>query len=310
VSVLIPCYNAEKYIRETLGSVFAQTWPSIEVVVVDDGSADDSVGVVESVAGDRIKLVKERHRGQTATLNTCIAHASGDYIQYLDADDVLAPDKIALQMKRLAGHPTSIASAEWGRFHRETSEAVFTPENVWRDLQPIDWLALSRINGLGMMFPALWLVPAGIVKDAGPWNEKLTLNNDAEYYTRVLLASDRVVFCKGARCYYRSGISGSLSGRKTSDAWLSQFRVLELCESYVRTREDSDRVRRGFSLSWQHMAHACHPYNPDLAERALTRARKLHPVAIYPDGGRAFRAISRLIGWRIARKLQTLSGRP
>src|SRR5262249_8420180 len=162
----------------------------------------------------------------------------------------------------------------------------------------------------GMMFPAIWLIPMSILQKIGPWCEELTLNNDAEYFTRALLASERVLFCPGARCHYRSNVQGSLSGRKSSRAWASQFRVTELCEAYVREQEDSERVRRGFSLSWQRLAHASYPYDPNLAERALARARALHPVAIRPGGGATFAIASRLIGWRAARRLQVASGRP
>src|SRR5262249_39734401 len=118
------------------------------------------------------------------------------------------------------------------------------------------------------------------------------------------------LFCPGARCYYRSRVDGSLSGRKSTAAWASQFHVIELCESNVRAREDSERVRRAFALSWQHLAHGCHPYDPVLAELALERARALHSVIIRPDGGRVFKLVSSLIGWRAARRLQAISGRP
>jgi glycosyltransferase involved in cell wall biosynthesis len=311
VSVLIPCYNAEKFIGETLESVFLQSWPAIEVIVVDDGSVDRSADVVRSLARPNLRLVvQQQNRGQTAALNVCLSHASGDYVQYLDADDLIEPEKIEGQVIRLATQPGCIASCEWGRFYRSSKETRFDPESVWRDLDPLDWLALSRADGLGMMLPAIWLMPVAIVRRIGPWMEDLTLNNDAEYFTRALLASERVLFCPGARCHYRSGLANNLSGRKSLRAWESQFKVLHLCEAYVRAREDSDRVRRGFALSWQHVAHRCYPYDPILAERALVRARALHPIVVRPDGGNAFRVVSRLIGWRAARRLQVASGRP
>jgi glycosyltransferase involved in cell wall biosynthesis len=310
VSVLVPCYNAEKFIGETLESIFRQTWPSVQVVVVDDGSTDDSSHVVRGFARKNLTFINQKNRGQTAALNACLVHACGDFVQYLDADDLLDSEKIERQVTRLIDRPNCVASAEWGRFYTSIDEAKFDPEPVWRDLDPIDWLALSRADGLGMMLPALWLVPMPIIRTVGQWREELTLNNDAEYFTRILLACQQVLFCPGARCYYRSGVGGSLSGRKSPGAWASQFRVIELCERNVRAREDSERVRRGFALSWQHFAHASYPYEPTIAARALTRAGTLHPATIHPDGGPTFKVISRLIGWRAARRLQVASGRP
>jgi glycosyltransferase involved in cell wall biosynthesis len=307
VSVLIPCYNAEKYVGETLESVFRQSWPDIEVIVVDDGSTDRSAAVIRSFARPNLRLIRQENRGQTAALNVCCSQATGDYVQYLDADDLIEPDKIARQMERLRAAPRCIGSAEWGRFSRTPRETRFQREPVWRDLRPIDWLTLS---GFVMMFPALWLIPMPIVRAIGPWREDLTLNNDAEYFTRALLASDSVLFCPGARCHYRSGIVGSLSGTRSLGALASKFKVLDLCESYVRAAEDSERVRRCFALSWQQFAHFSYPYDCPIATRALERAGALHPVRIRPDGGLRFRALSRMIGWRTARVLQVRSGRP
>jgi hypothetical protein len=142
----------------------------------------------------------------------------------------------------------------------------------------------------------------------GAWREDLTLNNDAEYFTRVLLAAERVLFCKGARCYYRSGLGGTLSGCKSPEAWRSQFAVLRSCESNVRAREDSDRVRRVFALSWQRLAHQAYPYDAALAEASVRTARCLHPIKARADGGPKFRVIAKILGWRAARRLQVAVG--
>jgi glycosyltransferase involved in cell wall biosynthesis len=310
VSVLIPCYNAEKYVSETLESVFRQTWPAIEVIVVDDGSQDGSAKEIERFKTAGVRLIRQRNGGAGAARNRAYSASRGDFIQFLDADDLIDSEKIERQMTRIIDRSRCVASAEWGRFYSSPQETRFDPEPGWRDLDPLDWLALSRADGLGMLFPALWLVPRTIADAAGRWDETLSLGDDGEYFTRILLAAENVLFCPGARCHYRSGLTGSLSGRKSRQAWQSQFRVLQLCESYVRIREDSDRMRRAFALSWQHMAHGCYPYDTALAEQALARARALHSISIRPDGGPAFRVASRLIGWRNARRLQVVSGRP
>jgi glycosyltransferase involved in cell wall biosynthesis len=310
VSVLIPCHNAEKYVGETIESVLRQTWPAMEVIVVDDGSKDRSVTEINCFRTVGIRLIRQENRGAGAARNCAYQNSTGNFIQFLDADDLIDSKKIERQMTRIINRPRCVASAEWGRFYNSPNETRFDAGSVWHDLDPLDWLALSRTGGLGMLFPALWLIPRAIADVAGSWDETLTLGDDGEYFTRILLAAERVLFCSGARCYYRSCVPNSLSGRKSPDAWASQFRVTELCESHVRAREDSERVRRGFSLSWQHLAHASYPYDADLAERALARARRLHRVDIRPNGGRAFTVVSRVLGWRTARRLQVASGRP
>lgn len=310
VSVIIPCYNAAPYVAETLDSLRRQTWPNLEVIVVDDGSTDDSARIVETYAGSDLTLIHQPNRGGSAAINVGLARATGDFVQFLDADDLIDADKIAVQMDRLANAPRCVASARWGRFYGRPDETRFEAETVSRDLNSLEWLVESRSDGGGMMFPALWLIPMSIVQAAGPWREDLTLDNDAEYFTRVLLASDRVLFCEGARCRYRSGISGSLSGGKTPAHWASRAKVLELCEQRVLARDNGSRARRAFSLSWQHVAHGCYPYDQQLAEQALARAHALHPEKIRPRGGPAFMTLSRLVGWRTARRLQVACGRP
>jgi glycosyltransferase involved in cell wall biosynthesis len=308
--VVIPCFNAERFIAATLQSVFEQTYRPLEVVVVDDGSTDRSRQIVESMSTPLLKFVTQKNRGQTAALNTGMAHATGEFVQFLDADDLISNRKIELQMARLMECPGSVATAEWGRFYDVPENTVFDRESVWRDMLPLEWLAESRSDGLGMMFPALWLMPTSLAISVGPWNESLTLNNDAEYFTRVVLASKRVLFCEGAKCFYRSGVSGSLSGHKSAAAWRSQKQVNELCESYVLAQEDSPRMRRAFSLTWQHFAHACYPYDARMGNEALARAHRLDPSEIRPSGGVAFKALSRVLGWKLARRLQVAFGRP
>src|ERR1700680_3583574 len=115
VSVLIPCYNAEKTITATLDSVKSQTWPFIEIIVINDGSTDNSAEIIRQHASPKIRLLCQANFGQTGALNACVAKAQGQLIQYLDADDLISPNKIELQVRRLMDNPDCIASAEWGR---------------------------------------------------------------------------------------------------------------------------------------------------------------------------------------------------
>ncbi|HET9395094.1 MAG TPA: glycosyltransferase family A protein, partial [Nitrospiraceae bacterium] len=133
VSVIVPCYNAARYVAETLESLRQQTWPSLEVIVVDDGSTDDSARIIETFAGLDLTLIRQSNRGQTAALNVGLARATGDFVQYLDADDLIDPDKIAIQVARLADAPGCVASARWGRFYGRPEDTRFEVETVSRD---------------------------------------------------------------------------------------------------------------------------------------------------------------------------------
>ncbi len=200
VSVLIPCYNAERWIGATLESVRSQTWKSIEVVVVNDGSTDGSRRVVENFAYAGLKLVNQENRGQTAALNRCLQEARGDYVQFLDADDLLGPEKIEKQLRCLQEQPGCVATANWARFTDDPGQAVFATHRLSQNLAPLDWLVANWETGGGMMFPGMWLVPMAIVRAVGPWREELTLSNDTEYFSELCSRPGASCFVKAHGC--------------------------------------------------------------------------------------------------------------
>jgi glycosyltransferase involved in cell wall biosynthesis len=104
VSVMIPAFDAESYLGEALDSVFAQSLPAFEVIVVDDGSRDRTVEVARSY-GERIRLISQERGGNGAARNAAVAVASGDFYAFLDADDRFRPDKLERQMQALDTDP-------------------------------------------------------------------------------------------------------------------------------------------------------------------------------------------------------------
>jgi glycosyltransferase involved in cell wall biosynthesis len=96
ISVVIAAYNSAGYIRETLDSVLAQTFPPLEVIVVDDGSTDETAAIVRTYAG-RVRLLQQENRGEPASRNRGIREAQGDYIAFIDADDLWLPEKLERQ---------------------------------------------------------------------------------------------------------------------------------------------------------------------------------------------------------------------
>jgi glycosyltransferase involved in cell wall biosynthesis len=116
LSVIIPCYNAEPFVAQTIRSVLEQTRPPDEIIVVDDGSTDGSVEVVRQF-GDRVRLLTGRNGGASPTRNKGLDHATGDALMFLDADDVLGPT--ALEALTDALRPGAIAACLWYRLDYE-----------------------------------------------------------------------------------------------------------------------------------------------------------------------------------------------
>lgn len=312
VSVVIPCFNARPWIEATLASVEAQTWRPLEIVVVDDGSTDGSSEWLQAQAsGGRIRLQRQANQGQPAAFNAGLSVARGTYIQFLDADDLLDPDKISAQVRRLAGRVDAVATCAWGRFYGDDPGATsFKPEPCWRDLAPLDWLAAAWHEGGGMLFPALWLVPRDLVDRAGAWNVALGGKNpDGEYFVRILLVSKMVLFCAESRVRYRSGIAGSMSSLVDAESLAKSFESIRLIEQWLGPYGANDALRQGLSLVYQRFARGTYPYAARLAEAAEARAGRLSAARLNVEGGWRYRLLTRFFGWRTTRRLQVWSGR-
>lgn len=304
VSILIPCYNAAPWIGETLRSALAQTWSRIEIIVIDDGSTDASLEIARSFSSARVQVIAQPNAGQCAANNHALRLAQGDYFEYLDADDLLHPEKIERQITLLQScDPTCVASGAWARFFGQPAEAKFVPEPVWQDLDPVSWLVESWGGG-GMMHGAAWLVPREVAQRAGPFDEDLSLVNDFDYFSRVLLQSGDVKFCGEAKTYYRSGLQDSLSARKSPRAWQSAFNAFTRGTANLLARENSPRTRRAAAITFQSFAYSAYPQVPDLVARAEQRVAELGGCDRPLRSGALFNLIASICGWKTARRIQ------
>ncbi len=304
VSILIPCHNATPWLVETLKSALAQTWFHKEIIVVDDGSTDYSLKIAQSFESYGVKVISQLNKGASAARNRALRESRGDFIQYLDADDLLAPNKIEHQVGLLEdSNSDCVATGEWARFYNSPTEANFIPEPVWNDMSPVEWLICSWLGG-GMMHPAAWLVPRSIANRAGFWNESLSLNDDGEYFCRVVLASKGVKFCPGAKSYYRSGISNSLSSLKSYAAQESVLRSIELCTNYLLARENTQRTRHACATVFQRFIYSVYSDMPDLIQKAEVSVKSLGGSNLKLSGSTLFQFLSNTVGWKRAKRIQ------
>ncbi len=308
VSILIPAYNVAPYISETLNSSISQTWENIEVIVVDDGSRDDTLAIAKTYESKKIKVIgQDKNLGQTAALNRSLAEAQGDFIQYLDADDILEPQKIEVQVNRLLKEASgTLAIAPWARFYKnDLSTAKFVPNKDWKDYDDVIAWLVDCWTGNGTMPPSSWLYPREIIDVTGLWNESLTLNNDMEYFTRAVISSKRLVFCPESKWYYRSG-NPSLSGQRSQQALWSQYEVIRLSTERLLSVENSDRTRLASACYWQYFIFMAYPQAPDLIEYATKKVVDLGGGDLKPEGGTLFKMVRDIFGWKIAIHLQRI----
>ena len=305
VSICVPAYDAARHVAEALDSALAQTYPHVEVIVVDDGSTDGTGEILRAYEDRGARVIRQANAGQCAAANRAFRASRGALVKFFDADDVLAPDHVARQVARLGGGRRHVALGEWARFYgADPSEAVFRPRRMDRDAGPVEWLADAWADARPMMQCALWLIPRGVLERSGLWDERLSLINDFEFFARVVLASDGVRFAPGARLHYRSGLAGSLSGRTSQAAVESAFLSLSLGAGHLLAAEDSPRTRRAAAAVLQDFVYTYALDHADLAAQAQARADALGGSDLAPDGPPGFQRLRRVVGWRLARRVQ------
>jgi glycosyltransferase involved in cell wall biosynthesis len=195
VSVIIPCYNGAKYLRQAVESVLAQTHPPLEVIVVDDGSTDDSAEIAASF-GPPVRVIRQANQGESVARNRGIAEARGDYLHFLDADDLMHPEAFERMLAAIAGRANAVALVGFAMFTVDPTApyAVSVPKGeaffptLFRD-------NLAAIHA--------WLTPAHLVRQAGGFCEGLHYSEDWDLWNQVALAGAELVTIPWVGGYYR-----------------------------------------------------------------------------------------------------------
>jgi len=305
VSILIPAYNAEQWIADTLTSAVEQTWPRKEIIVVDDGSRDQTLSIARRFAAEAVSVVTQKNQGAAAARNRAFALSQGDYIQWLDADDLLALDKISKQMEAANECQSKrvLFSSAWGAFMYRVSKAQFSPTSLWCDLSPVEWLLRKMGQNLHMQ-TATWLVSRELTEVAGPWDTRLSLDDDGEYFSRVVLASDAIRFAPDAKVFYRQPGFDRLSSFDRSDKKLeSQFLSMQLHVDYLRSFEESERVRTASLMYLQTWFMWFFEERPDLARELEQLAVALGGRLEIPRLSWEYLWIQKLFGWTVAKQV-------
>lgn len=197
VSVIIPTYNRSSLLQEAVLSVYEQTYRPVECIVVDDGSTDDTAKVMQKLAAYnstafKLHFIVQKNAGSQVARNRGTAAATGDYIQYLDSDDLLYPDKLAVQVAYLTTHPVCngvFGDWEKGEPHQKELNRAFISEDMFYQL-----LTKKPIANFS------FLMRRSLIQQIGDWDVAVKRNQEIDYHLRGLLV--------GAVYHYLPGVTG------------------------------------------------------------------------------------------------------
>jgi hypothetical protein len=303
VSILIPSHNGARWLSGAIESALAQTWLEKEVLVVDDGSTDGTIELLRGF-GDRIAWATQSHAGANAARNRLLAMASGEWVQYLDADDYLLPDKISAQVATLRAEPRA--------------DVVFGPVTIeyWSECGPRletlaipdaddPWVLLARWQ-LPQTGASLWRKQA--LLDVGGWNPAQPCCQEHELYLRLIAAGKR--FCRTSEtgAVYRQWSQATLSTRNTVEVRRRRLEILARAEAFLGGTGGLNAARRAaINQSRFEMARWAWPWDRQEA-RTIIRAIRASEPAFTPTGKaapRRYRLAYHLFGFAAAEWLAT-----
>lgn len=306
VSVCVPAYNCGRYIENTLTCLCMQSYSDIEIIVVNDGSTDDTLVNAGRIRDSRIRIFTVPNGGAARARNIAYGYASGEMVIFFDADDYVGPDFIEDQLRTIGDRKDVVVLSAWGRFYRDDMLNVRRENIPGLDLTFPDWIKYYWYRCNPMTNPGRALIPNEIIKKAGLWNESLTLNDDLEFFTRIFLACEKIIFNRRSLFYYRSGIGG-LSSVSGDQAYRSLYDSITLsvnrvCSAY---QHDSDLLQSCANML-QSYIYLVYPRQKGSRKLVQAEIDQLPSPDLTFTAGGYTRLLVKVAGWRIAKRVKLL----
>lgn len=301
VSVVIPCYNVEDYIAACLESILAQDHEDLEVLCVDDGSKDGTVACIKAVQqgprGGIIRLIQQPNKGAAAARNHGLRESSGEYIQFMDADDLLMPRKIGHQV-RLAeknGRPDLIV----GSFRILDARGGLIQERYYTRHGDL-WMHLMRTD-LGNTISNLWKRSA--VEAVNGWDEAMRSSQEYDLMFRILKISDSVLFDTELYTIVQKRETGSITQTNLAGNWIRYVDLRKRIIDHLRTKRSPAGLERFHQFLFDSI-RVLYEHDP---QAALEFHRKELPKGFRPRPSPTTRgtylALYRVLGFKATQQL-------
>ncbi|MCS3708351.1 glycosyltransferase involved in cell wall biosynthesis [Salinibacter ruber] len=302
VSIIIPCYNDEDYVGEAIKSALNQTYEPKEIVVIDDGSTDGSLDVIRSF-DDHVTWRSRENKGLSATRNGAVEQlASGEFVKFLDADDILIEDAVSTQVEQIRKLSKKRAIV-FGDAHYVDKELNFQEGTVFRSRErgedPITYIL--KVNPQ----PSLPLHRREYLREVGGFDENLSFAEDYDLHLRFHLAG--IEFCyrpADVTLVRRHCGEDRITNRKgAEDGWGGVRRLEQRVEMVRNAGKLTEPVRRILARSsWRAGRTALRADQPEVAQAHFDRARELHSQCI-AGASRAYRWCVQLLGPAAAERI-------
>lgn len=282
VSIIIPCYNVGKYIRDCFKSIESQTYKTIELILVDDGSSDDTLEIIENLKAQStlsIKIITQSNNGASSARNNGLRYAGGDYIQFLDADDLLLPNKIEQQIKLV--EQTNYPEMVIGSYRRQNMKNELLYERVYKTEEIKDvWLNLMNTD-LGNTCANLF--KSECFKNGISWKENLKSSQEYNLMFQILKKYKNIIFDSALNTVIRVRESGSISQINLDKKWERYVDLRVAIVDYLK-REHPEILNNEIYQALFTCIRMLYPYN---ASKAISNFKTYLPEGFVPKESNA-----------------------
>ena len=246
ISIVIPLYNKEGCIGKTLGSVLAQSYRDFEVVIVDDGSTDESTRIVSSIPDDRIRLITKENGGPSSARNRGIEVAIGEFIAFIDADDIWSPDYLKEMVDLIESFPNAVI---WG-FNYSTIQNGQVKELDTKEYR-------GYVSDKWDSFPFFFFTSSTCCRRAtlielGGFDERMVYGEDIDMWFRLLLSGRGVLDTRVLAFYNKDGMDSLTQHKMPLEKHIPFF-----IDKYAQARKSNPYFRRFFD---EQMVYRLYPY--------------------------------------------------
>lgn len=297
ISVVIPAYNAETTISETIASVQNQTFSDIEIIIINDGSTDQTLNIVQNFTDPRIKVFSYENGGLPVARNRGIDRATGEFISFIDADDLWTPDKLEKQLASLKANSKAAVAYSWTQTIDRQGNLLHRYNSIFLEGDVYSELLVNNFIGNGSNI----LVRQEAISTVGKFDPKLKSCEDWDFYIR-LAAKYHFVVVPNWQILYR--LSSTTMTSKIDIMEISGIAVIE--KAYQSAPLEYQSLKNQ-SLAWiyEYCTQQCLRCNNDLAgvkiaSQKFWKAVQLHPKILLEDYGQ------NLLQWLLKRWILTL----
>ena len=275
ISILVPAYNAEQTILETISSVQQQTFQDFEIIVINDGSTDRTLELLNSVADSRLKIFSYENGGLPVARNRGIAHATGEFLAFLDADDLWSPDKLELQLATLQRHPEAGVAYSWTLFMDEQGKSFHSDKPIYFEGNVYGKLLLKNFLASG----SNPLIRKQAIESVGEFYPPAGGSADWDYWLRLAALWPFVVVPK-PQIFYRQ----SLSSMSSKIDFMEQCKLIVLERAFQSAPTEFQALKhQSLASAYQYSAHLCLTRIPGINGVKQAGQKLMMAIQVYPQ---------------------------